>query len=138
MGTPTRETGWNSEWGLFPMKILSNTHVQVKYRPDDTGWSGVRSVEEIVYRLGRVAAYDATAEVTVRMRNSNNTITVVFNTAFYGGHGFLMQGNEYVDTIVDAVQFKKQLHALFNVDTGEHYTFLLPDTLPHIYEQYRR
>ena len=120
------------------MKILFNTHVQVTNRPDGTGWSEARSIEEIVYRLGRVAAYDATAEVTVRMRNANNTITVVFNADIFSDWGFLMKGSEYLDTVIDAVQFKKQLRELFDCDSHEHYTFLLPDLLPHIRESYRR
>lgn len=120
------------------MKILSNVHVQVINRPDNTGWSEVRSVEGILHHLGRVAAYDAAAEVTVRFRSCNNRVTVVFGANTGTDIALIMRGTEYYDSIIDAVHFRKQVEELLDTDDGAHYSVIVPVGFLHVHPLYRR
>ena len=119
------------------MKTLFMTHAQFIFRTGG-GWDDTYSVETMIDQLSRVAAYDADVPLTVRMRNANNTITVVFAADTGCNWGFLMRGAEYFDCVVDAVRFKEQLTELFDCDSHQHYTFYLPAELPHFYSSYRR
>lgn len=124
------------------MKTISYTHVQTTDRVFYESTYEKRSIDDIIHELGLVAAYDPAAPYTVRMRNANNTITVVFggNWSDYeeDDFGLLMQGDAYMDCIEDAVQFKRVLRELFTADSHERYTLVIPSNLPHVLSRYAR
>ncbi len=125
--------------GVTPtMKTLYKTHVQIMDRRWGDEINEVRSVESVLNELAHIGAYEPGINYTFRFRNANNTITVVFNADIDLEWGVIMRGKQFFDSVIDAVQFKKMLANYFDRNSGDHYTFYIPASLPHVCDRYRR